>query len=204
MTMFLAPYTAIADIDGSPLDAGFLFFGEYGKDPELFPVEVFWDADFTVPAAQPIRTRSGYPVRNGSPTKIYLKATQHSIAIKNRKGAFVLVDFKNKGWLDSLIITWSGRTQTDKNKENISVLDFGAKGSNTRLGSAYSALAEAQATYPTAKSLNDTFDIVAFEKALIAHNTVHIPNGTYHFNRELRLGSNTSLIGSGIKSTKIL
>src|SRR5690606_20763730 len=108
------------------------------------------------------------------------------------------------GWLDSVVTTWSGRTQEDKNKENISVLDFGAKGSNTRLGSAYSALAEAQATYPTAKSLNDTFDIVAFEKALIAHNTVHIPNGTYHFNRELRLGSNTSLIGSGIKSTKIL
>ena len=79
MTMFLAPYTAIADIDGSPLDAGFLFFGEYGKDPELFPVEVFWDADFTVPAAQPIRTRNGYPVRNGSPTKVYLKTAQHSI-----------------------------------------------------------------------------------------------------------------------------
>ena len=81
MTMFLAPYTAIADIDGSPLDAGFLFFGEYGKDPELFPVEVFWDADFTVPAAQPIRTRNGYPVRNGSPTKVYLKTAQHSIVI---------------------------------------------------------------------------------------------------------------------------
>src|SRR5690606_36039718 len=102
-------------------------FGEYGKDPELFPVEVFWDADFTVPAAQPIRTRNGYPVRNGSPTKIYLKATQHSIAIKNRKGAFVLVDFKNKGWLD-IFITWSGRTQEDKNKELISAQDFGAIG----------------------------------------------------------------------------
>lgn len=104
MTMFLAPYTAIADIDGSPLDAGFLFFGEYGKDPELFPVEVFWDADFTVPAAQPIRTRNGYPVRNGSPTKVYLKTAQHSIVIKNRNGAFILVDFKNKGWDASFIV----------------------------------------------------------------------------------------------------
>lgn len=104
MTMFLAPYTAIADIDGSPLDAGFLFFGEYGKDPELFPVEVFWDADFTVPAAQPIRTRNGYPVRNGSPTKVYLKTAQHSIVIKNRNSAFILVDFKNKGWDASLVV----------------------------------------------------------------------------------------------------
>jgi len=96
MTMFLAPYTTIADIDGSPLDAGFLFFGEFGKDPELFPMEVFWDVDFTVPAAQPIRTRNGYPVRNGSPAKVYLKTAQHSVAIKNRNGAFILVDFKNK------------------------------------------------------------------------------------------------------------
>lgn len=104
MTMFLAPYTAIADIDGSPLDAGFLFFGEYGKDPELFSIEVFWDADFTVPAAQPIRTRNGYPVRNGSPTKVYLKTAQHSIVIKNRNSAFILVDFKNKGWDASFVV----------------------------------------------------------------------------------------------------
>lgn len=114
MTMFLAPYTAIADIDGSPLDAGFLFFGEYGKDPELFPVEVFWDADFTVPAAQPIRTRNGYPVRNGSPTKVYLKTAQHSIAIKNRNSAFILVDFNNKGW-DSSFVTYQGITQEHVN-----------------------------------------------------------------------------------------
>ncbi|MEQ1410951.1 hypothetical protein [Acinetobacter indicus] len=104
MTMFLAPYTAIADIDGSPLDAGFLFFGEYGKDPELFPVEVFWDSDFTVPAVQPIRTRNGYPVRNGSPTKVYLKTAQHSIVIKNRNSAFILVDFNNKGWSADFVI----------------------------------------------------------------------------------------------------
>lgn len=111
MTIFLAPYTAIADIDGSPLDAGFLFFGEYGKDPELFPIEVFWDADFTVPAAQPIRTRNGYPVRNGSPTKVYLKTVQHSIVIKNRNSASILVDFKNKGWSADFIVDASGETQ---------------------------------------------------------------------------------------------
>ena len=115
MTIFLAPYTAIADIDGSPLDAGFLFFGEYGKDPELFPIEVFWDADFTVPAAQPIRTRNGYPVRNGSPTKVYLKTAQHSIVIKNRNSAFILVDFNNKGW-DSSFVVDGDKTQQELNK----------------------------------------------------------------------------------------
>lgn len=121
MTMFLAPYTAIADIDGSPLDAGFLFFGEYGKDPELFPVEVFWDADFTVPAAQPIRTRNGYPVRNGSPTKVYLKTAQHSIVIKNRNSAFILVDFKNKGWSADFVVD-GNENQKDINNKTIQFL----------------------------------------------------------------------------------
>jgi len=137
MTMFLAPYTAIADIDGSPLDAGFLFFGEYGKDPELFPVEVFWDADFTVPAAQPIRTRNGYPVRNGSPTKVYLKTAEHSIAIKNRNSAFILVDFFNKGWDASFVVynnknlkdTLDGQAitneiQFNKNSLTVDILEF--------------------------------------------------------------------------------
>ena len=121
MTMFLAPYTAIADIDGSPLDAGFLFFGEYGKDPELFPVEIFWDSDFTVPAAQPIRTRNGYPVRNGSPTKVYLKTAQHSIAIKNRNGAFILVDFNNKGWSADFVVDSSGQNQQQINDVTIQI-----------------------------------------------------------------------------------
>lgn len=113
MTMFLAPYTAIADIDGSPLDAGFLYFGEFGKDPEQFPVEAFWDAGFKVPAAQPIRTRNGYPIRNGSPAKVYLKTAKHSIAIKNRKCAFVLVDFYNQGWDASSVV------DGDKNQNQI-------------------------------------------------------------------------------------
>ncbi|MGQ1340866.1 hypothetical protein ACT4X4_03100 [Acinetobacter baumannii] len=138
MTMFLAPYTAIADIDGSPLDAGFLYLGEYGKDPASFPVEVFWDADFTTPASQPIRTRNGYPVRNGSPAKIYLKVAQHSIAIKNRKGAFVLVDFYNKGWDASFVVDASGENQQEINNmtrsKTPSIKDYGAKydGSNDK------------------------------------------------------------------------
>lgn len=110
MTMFLAPYTAIADIDGSPLDAGFLFFGEYGKDPELFPVEVFWDADFTIPAAQPIRTRNGYPIRNGSPCKIYLKQAEHSLVVKNKNLSAVLVEMNNKGISSSLLVRPDGNT----------------------------------------------------------------------------------------------
>src|SRR5690606_30155982 len=108
MTMFLAPYTAIADIDGSPLDAGFIFFGAYGKDPESFPIPIYWDADFTIPAAQPIRTRNGYPIRNDSPCKIYLKQAEHSLVIKNKNLSAVLVEMNNKGISSSLLVRPNG------------------------------------------------------------------------------------------------
>ena len=110
MTMFLAPYTAIADIDGSPLDAGFIYFGEFGKNPESSPVSVFWDADFTIPAAQPIRTRNGYPVRNGSPAKIYLREPMHSISVKNRNGSTIFVDVSGAGLVSTLLVRPSGVT----------------------------------------------------------------------------------------------
>lgn len=110
MTMFLAPYTAIADIDGSPLDAGFIYFGEYGKNPESFPVPVFWDADFQTPAAQPIRTRNGYPVRNGSPCKIYLTKAEHSVVVKNKNLSTILAEIYNKGISSSVLIRPSGET----------------------------------------------------------------------------------------------
>lgn len=110
MTMFLAPYTAIADIDGSPLDAGFLFFGESGKNPESFPIPIYWDADFTIPAAQPIRTRNGYPIRNGSPCKIYLKQAEHSLVIKNKNLSAILVEMNNKGISSSMLIRPNGQS----------------------------------------------------------------------------------------------
>lgn len=110
MTTILAPYTSIADIDGSPLDAGFVYIGEQGKNPEASPVPVFWDADFTIPAAQPIRTRNGYPVRNGSPAKIYLREPIHSISVKNRNGSTIFVDVNGVGLVSTLLVRPSGVT----------------------------------------------------------------------------------------------
>ena len=110
MTTILAPYTSIADIDGSPLDAGFIYIGEQGKNPEASPVPVFWDADFTIPAAQPIRTRNGYLVRNGSPAKIYLREPMHSISVKNKNGSVIFVDVNGAGLVSTLLVRPSGIT----------------------------------------------------------------------------------------------
>lgn len=85
------PYPLFSDIDGSPLNAGFLFLGESEKDAEQFPISVYWDEAKTELAEQPISTRNGFIVRENLPAKIYIEETSCSITIKNRNGTTVQV-----------------------------------------------------------------------------------------------------------------
>lgn len=85
------PYPLFSDIDGTPLDAGFLFLGESEKDAEQFPISVYWDEAKTELAEQPISTRNGFIVRENVPAKIYIEETSCSITIKNRNGTIVQV-----------------------------------------------------------------------------------------------------------------
>jgi hypothetical protein len=83
-----SPINFFADKDGSPLDAGYLFFGVSGSNPETSPITVYWDAAGTQPAAQPIRTLNGVPARAGTPAAIYV-GSDYSCTVKNKKGALV-------------------------------------------------------------------------------------------------------------------
>lgn len=91
MTTLLAiesPFTQYFDLDGSPLDAGYLYFGATGQNPQTNPITVYWDQAGTQPAAQPVRTLNGYPVRSGSPAQIY-SPTDYSLDIVNKKSVLV-------------------------------------------------------------------------------------------------------------------
>lgn len=89
LTQVTGPYPIFTDLDGSPLDDGYLYIGEINQDPEANPIQVYWDANLTIPASQPIRTNSGYAWRNGTPGLIYT-GSQFSITIRNKKQEFVL------------------------------------------------------------------------------------------------------------------
>ncbi|WP_151731101.1 SGNH/GDSL hydrolase family protein [Acinetobacter seifertii] len=78
------PYPLFSDIDGTPLDAGFLYFGEAGKDAEQFPISIYWDEAKTQLATQPLRTRNGLIVNNGIFTNIYTDQSSCSVVVKNR------------------------------------------------------------------------------------------------------------------------
>ena len=89
LTQVTGPYPIFTDLDGTPLDDGYLYIGAINQDPEQNPIQVFWDANLTIPATQPIRTSNGYAYRNGTPALIYT-AGEFSITIRNKREEFVL------------------------------------------------------------------------------------------------------------------
>jgi hypothetical protein len=83
-----SPFPQYFDLDGSPLDAGRLYFGQVNQNPETAPITVYWDAAGTQPADQPIRTLNGYTVRNGTPAVIYA-GSDYSLTVRDRRGRLV-------------------------------------------------------------------------------------------------------------------
>ena len=77
-----------ADVDGSPLDNGYIYFGVANQNPETNPITVYWDSAGTQPASQPIRTLNGLPSRNGTPAMVY-SPSDYSCVVRNKKRALV-------------------------------------------------------------------------------------------------------------------
>ena len=83
------PFPVFTDIDGQPLEAGYIFIGTANLDPQTNPINVFFDEALTIPAAQPIRTLAGYPAFNGTPARLYVGSNDYSIRVKNKNGSTV-------------------------------------------------------------------------------------------------------------------
>ena len=107
-----APFPILTDIDGSPLDAGYVYIGQPNLYPVAFPKSVYWDASLTTPAAQPIRTSGGYPVRNGSPARVYVDG-DYSIRINNKNGTLVHSSPASTDRMDSAFVGYDGGTVQD-------------------------------------------------------------------------------------------
>ena len=81
-------YPIFTDIDGQPLENGYVWIGAANQDPQTNPINVYWDAALTLSAVQPIRTLNGYPANNGTPSNIYVES-DYSIRIMNKNGSTV-------------------------------------------------------------------------------------------------------------------
>lgn len=96
-----SPYPIFTDIDGDPLEAGYIYIGEPDKNPEASPVSVYWDQSLATPAAQPIRTIGGYPSNNGTPGVLYVSG-DFSVTVKNKNSSLVYSAQRGTGILSSI------------------------------------------------------------------------------------------------------
>jgi len=86
-----SPYQLFADRYGDALNGGYIYIGGANQSPQAFPITVYWDSALTIPAAQPIRTSGGYPVRpgaTGTPANIFVPGP-YSILIQDKNQGLV-------------------------------------------------------------------------------------------------------------------
>ncbi|MGI4850228.1 MAG: hypothetical protein ACRYGK_19135 [Janthinobacterium lividum] len=88
MTPIETLFPVFTDRQGDPLEAGYIFIGLPDQNPETAPVTVYWDAAGTQPAAQPIRTSGGYPVRAGTPANLFISVA-YSITVKDSRKTLI-------------------------------------------------------------------------------------------------------------------
>ena len=81
-------FPIFTETDGQPLENGYIWIGTANLDPQVNPINVYWDAALTIAAPQPIRTINGYPSRNGTPGRLYV-SSDYSIRVQNSKGSMV-------------------------------------------------------------------------------------------------------------------
>ena len=129
------PFPLITDIDGQPLEDGYIWIGTANLPPIGNPIAVYWDAALTIPAALPIRTRGGYPVNAGTPARLYV-GSDYSILVQNKNGSTLYsapdgASDRFSAAQISFLQAGAGavvRTAQSKMRDTVSVKDFGAVG----------------------------------------------------------------------------
>lgn len=157
-----SPYPVFTDLDGTPLEDGYIYVGTANLNPVTNPVAVYWDEALTQPAAQPIRTSGGYPVRSGTPSRFWTAQTSYSVLVKNKRSQQVFYA-PVEGILSSSQVTFLQegvgavlRSIQDKGREIKSPEDYGgdiqaALNAVSALGGGAVELKSGKIYYPTTK-----------------------------------------------------
>jgi hypothetical protein len=83
MTKLVNPIPTFGDGRGGLLDAGYIWIGQAGTDPEVGAnqLAIYWDKALTVPAPQPLRTLSGNIVQGMNLGLVYFAEANFSLTI---------------------------------------------------------------------------------------------------------------------------
>jgi hypothetical protein len=184
-------FPIFTDIDGQPLEDGYIFIGAANLNPQTNPIVVYQNAALTTVAVQPIRTRGGYPVFSGTPGRLYTNSN-YSIQVQNKNGSVVYSAPAATERYSDVVVSginaenvvydppFTNAIQTNAEKkfaEVVSVMDFGAVGDGVA---------------------NDT---TAVQAAVNTGKAVFFPQGTYKIATAIQLSTaGQNLFGVGDKS----
>lgn len=119
------PFPVYNDTDGTSLDAGFIFIGSVNSNPINSPIAIFYDAELTMPAENPARTRNGYIVKNGAARQLFCAEPIISILVQNKRKENVWnsasVNLNPGVTTDAVIDTESGKSQAEINSDTLRI-----------------------------------------------------------------------------------
>lgn len=181
-----APFPTFTDVDGLPIESGYIYIGTANLNPETSPISVYWDAALTQLAAQPIRTVGGYPANSGTPARLYVNS-DYSIRVMNKNGSTVYSAPEATERCSDVVVSgvnadvvvydppFIGGVQTNveaKLAQYVSVKDFGAVGDGVADDT---AVIQAAIDYASANSTKLYFDpgIYKHTSTLIWRNGAH-------------------------------
>lgn len=98
------PFPAFADAAGQPLDDGYIWIGTVNLNPITNPIVAYWNSSLTITAVQPIRTSGGYPVYQGTPSRIYT-ASDYSIQVQNKNGTVVYTSLNDNAFSGGSVVS---------------------------------------------------------------------------------------------------
>ena len=84
--LIVNPHLYIGDVTGRPLDNGYVYFGEANKNPELYPINIYFDDALTIPAENPIRTKGGFLYYAGNIVSVFASQNQYSVKVVDKYG----------------------------------------------------------------------------------------------------------------------
>lgn len=90
------PFRSFPDVDGTPVDDGYIYVGVASLNPETNPLQAYWDEALIIPANQPVRTLNGFASRAGSPGNLYVGADDYSITVRNKNGSLIYLSQNNR------------------------------------------------------------------------------------------------------------
>lgn len=203
------PFNSFNDLSGNPLENGKIYIGEANKNPEVYPISVYWDSGSTIPAAQPIRTINGYLSQNGRPGTLFANS-DYSITVRDKNDGFIFSSFSAESLSDSKTFSGSGASGgttvktislADNSGAIIEVYGSGLKGSDMAISKASFSIWRKTGAMTINKMYDDEFIDGDIEDAHFEMETsgidavlkAYVSSGTWVVSGQIRILSGLSV-----------